>query len=289
MRGTADLPGSIVREPRDERDQRRGPARGAREEARRREPQAGRGLPRGQGQPARLLRRADDEADGRQRRSRGREPRAQARARRRGEERAAAPAVDRAAETVHGGAANHPTPEAPKEATPERAEGAPEPRVRPAPAARPGPASARSPLAQSVVPVASAARPDDAHQRLGRARGRGAARAPGPIPAEALARVDLRVGAIVSAARVPRKDKLLDLCVDVGDEAGPRRIVAGLALIVPARGPRGQARASSSCNLEPRDFGKGLVSHGMILAAGPSDGLALGHRRRRRPPGTRVK
>jgi methionyl-tRNA synthetase len=28
-------------------------------------------------------------------------------------------------------------------------------------------------------------------------------------------------------------------------------------------------------NLAPRDFGKGLVSHGMILATGPSERLVL--------------
>ena len=28
-------------------------------------------------------------------------------------------------------------------------------------------------------------------------------------------------------------------------------------------------------NLAPRDFGRGLVSHGMLLASGPSDALHL--------------
>jgi methionyl-tRNA synthetase len=28
-------------------------------------------------------------------------------------------------------------------------------------------------------------------------------------------------------------------------------------------------------NLAPRDFGKGLLSHGMLLATGPSDALTL--------------
>jgi methionyl-tRNA synthetase len=110
----------------------------------------------------------------------------------------------------------------------------------------------------------------------------------GPIPAEALARIELRVGVITSAARVPRKDKLLDLRVDVGDEAGPRRIVAGLAQSFGPEDLVGK-RVVVACNLEPRDFGKGLVSHGMILAAGPSDGLGLCTVDRDVPPGTRVK
>ena len=31
----------------------------------------------------------------------------------------------------------------------------------------------------------------------------------------------------------------------------------------------------AAANLAPRDFGKGLVSHGMIMAAGPSEALVL--------------
>ena len=43
------------------------------------------------------------------------------------------------------------------------------------------------------------------------------------------------------------------------------------------------------CNLEPRAFSKDLVSHGMILAAGPSDALALATLSKDVPAGTRVK
>jgi aspartyl-tRNA(Asn)/glutamyl-tRNA(Gln) amidotransferase subunit B len=112
--------------------------------------------------------------------------------------------------------------------------------------------------------------------------------APETIPFDAFSRIDLRVGAVVSATRVPKKDKLLDLRVDTGDPDGPRRLVAGLALSFTPEQLVGQ-RVIVVCNLEARAFSKELVSHGMILAAGPSDALALATVSRDLPPGTRVK
>jgi tRNA-binding EMAP/Myf-like protein len=42
-------------------------------------------------------------------------------------------------------------------------------------------------------------------------------------------------------------------------------------------------------NLDPRDFGKGLVSHGMLLATGPSDALILATVEGDASPGMRLK
>ncbi len=107
------------------------------------------------------------------------------------------------------------------------------------------------------------------------------------VPFEDFARIDLRVGLIVSAVRVPRKDKLIDLRVDTGDVDGPRRIIAGLALSFSPEALVGQ-RVIVAVNLEPRAFSKELVSHGMILAAGPGDALALATVSREVPAGTKV-
>jgi methionyl-tRNA synthetase len=85
--------------------------------------------------------------------------------------------------------------------------------------------------------------------------------------------VDLRVGVVRFAERVPKKDKLLLLKVDIG-EAEPRTIVAGLALSFAPEDLVGE-RVVVVANLAPRDFGKGLVSHGMLLATGPSEKLTL--------------
>ena len=90
---------------------------------------------------------------------------------------------------------------------------------------------------------------------------------PAAIPFDHFTAVDLRVGLITAAVRVPRKDRLLQLTVDVG-EAAPRTIVAGIGESYEPADLVGKS-AAFLVNLEPRDFGKGLISHGMILATGP--------------------
>jgi methionyl-tRNA synthetase len=108
-----------------------------------------------------------------------------------------------------------------------------------------------------------------------------------PVTPEAFARFDLRVGQVITAARVPRKEKLLDLAVDVGDEEGPRRVIAALALSFSPEELAGQ-RVVVVCNVT-RDFGRGLVSDGILLAAGPTEGMALVTVVEDLPPGAEVK
>ncbi|WP_437938108.1 methionine--tRNA ligase [Sorangium sp. So ce341] len=87
----------------------------------------------------------------------------------------------------------------------------------------------------------------------------------GPVPFDDFARLDLRIGVVTSAERVKKKDRLLDLRVDTGDGA-PRRIISGIAASYAPEELVGQ-RVVVLCNLPPRDFGKGLVSEGMLLTA----------------------
>jgi methionyl-tRNA synthetase len=101
---------------------------------------------------------------------------------------------------------------------------------------------------------------------------------PGTVTARGIgyddfAKVDLRVGLVKAAERVPKKDKLLKLSVDLGEES-PRTIIAGLALTFAPEALVGK-RVVVVANLQPRDFGKGLISHGMLLASGPSEKLHL--------------
>lgn len=103
------------------------------------------------------------------------------------------------------------------------------------------------------------------------------------------AKVDLRVGKVLSAERIPRKDKLLKLSVDLGEAAGPRTIIAGIALSFADPAVLAGRQVVVVANLAPRDFGKGLVSHGMLLAAGSSEALSLATFADDRPAGTRVK
>jgi aspartyl-tRNA(Asn)/glutamyl-tRNA(Gln) amidotransferase subunit B len=162
-----------------------------------------------------------------------------------------------------------------------------------------GPAQqTESPMAQSVAPppLSTPVPSPHEHTTLTSALGITGGGIPTPplgmpgnlVPFEAFARLDLRVGKIVSAVRVPRKEKLLAVAVDVGDDTGQRRLISSLALSYAPEELVGR-RVIVACNVEPRDFGGGLISHGMILAAGPPDGLALATVSEDLPPGTRVK
>jgi len=83
------------------------------------------------------------------------------------------------------------------------------------------------------------------------------------------ATMDLRAGKILAAERVPKKDKLLKLSIDLG-EATPRTIVSGVAQSYAPEELVGKVICVVA-NLPPRDFGKGLVSHGMVLYASGGD------------------
>ena len=110
--------------------------------------------------------------------------------------------------------------------------------------------------------------------------------APAPvIKKDDFDRVEIRVGKIVAAEAIPKKDRVLKLAVDLGEDK-PRTIVAGIAQHHKPESLVGK-HALFVTNLEPRDMGKGLVSQGMILAAG--DEAILTTVDRDVPPGTRVR
>ncbi|MHB8874816.1 MAG: methionine--tRNA ligase [Myxococcaceae bacterium] len=79
-------------------------------------------------------------------------------------------------------------------------------------------------------------------------------------------RVQLKVGKVLAAERVPKADKLLKLQVDVG-EGAPRTIVAGIAEAYQPEQLVGRAVVVVA-NLKPRAL-RGIESKGMLLAAGP--------------------
>jgi methionyl-tRNA synthetase len=111
--------------------------------------------------------------------------------------------------------------------------------------------------------------------------------APGVITYDDFAKLDLRVGKVLSAVAVPKKDKLLHLQVDLG-EAKPRSIIAGLALSYKPDDLVGK-RVIVVANLAPRKMA-GLVSEGMILASGEGDAeLGVSALDRDAAPGTRVR
>jgi methionyl-tRNA synthetase len=89
------------------------------------------------------------------------------------------------------------------------------------------------------------------------------------IPIDDFAKVDMRVGLVLSAERVKNSDKLMLMKVDIG-EPEPRTIVAGIAeAYTPA--DLVNRKVVIVVNLQPRKL-KGIESNGMIVAASADDG-----------------
>jgi methionyl-tRNA synthetase len=89
--------------------------------------------------------------------------------------------------------------------------------------------------------------------------------APAGLTIDEFGRTDLRAGRVLAAERVPKKDKLLKLTVDLG-EAAARTIVSGVAQSYAPEELVGKV-VCLVANLPAKSFGKGLASHGMILFA----------------------
>lgn len=123
-----------------------------------------------------------------------------------------------------------------------------------------------------------AAQVEKLNTRLAAAKAAMEAQAPPPakpaVPAKAeiqyddFAKLDLRVGTITAAEKVPKADKLLKLEVDLGSEK--RTIVSGIALHFAADSIVGK-QVVVVTNLAPRKM-RGIESNGMILMAEDSDG-----------------
>ena len=85
----------------------------------------------------------------------------------------------------------------------------------------------------------------------------------GKITIDDFAKVDLRVGLVKAAERVPKSDKLLRLEVDIGTEV--RQVLAGIAEAYAPETLVGR-KVVIVANLAPRKM-RGLESNGMIVAA----------------------
>lgn len=87
---------------------------------------------------------------------------------------------------------------------------------------------------------------------------------PSYIGIDDFVKVELRVGQILTAERIPKADKLLRFTIDLG-EAQPRQILAGIAQYYEPEKLIGR-KVIVVANLAPRKL-RGLESQGMILAA----------------------
>lgn len=93
------------------------------------------------------------------------------------------------------------------------------------------------------------------------------------ITIDDFAKVELRIGKVVTADHIEDSDKLIKLMVDFGPEMGERQILSG---IKKAHSPESLVGRSFLfvTNLAPRQM-MGLESNGMLMAVSDSDGLPV--------------
>ena len=108
------------------------------------------------------------------------------------------------------------------------------------------------------------------------------------ISYEEFAKVEIRVGKILSAEKIPDTDKLLKLSISFAEEA-PRQIVSGIALYFPDPTTLVGKKCMFVTNLEPRTI-RGFESNGMLFALSTEDGkFSLLEPSSEIPEGTKAK
>lgn len=83
------------------------------------------------------------------------------------------------------------------------------------------------------------------------------------------AKLEIRIGKIISAEKIPEGDKLLKLMIDFGDEK--RQIMSGIAEFFPDPNVLVGKSVPVLINLAPRKF-RGYESQGMVLVAETAGG-----------------
>jgi methionyl-tRNA synthetase len=142
---------------------------------------------------------------------------------------------------------------------------------------------AESPASAPVTPIAATAA-GSVSPSLPIPDAPGAA-APAPIAIEDFAKIELRAAKVLTAERVPKTEKLLKLTLDLGTEQ--RTVVSGIAAAYSPEDMVGRT-VIYLANLKPAKI-RGVISQGMILAAGDHDVLALSALDREVPPGTLIR
>ena len=84
-----------------------------------------------------------------------------------------------------------------------------------------------------------------------------------PVNYDDFSKMDIRVGTILEAEKVPKTKKLIKLKIDTGIDT--RTVVSGIAEFFEPEKIVGK-QVNILVNLEPREI-RGIVSHGMILMA----------------------
>jgi methionyl-tRNA synthetase len=105
------------------------------------------------------------------------------------------------------------------------------------------------------------------------------------IAIDDFSKVEVQIGTVETAERVPETDKLLRLMVNFNEETGPRQIISGIAAYVPEPSALVGRQLAFVTNLEPRII-RGLKSNGMLFAVGSDETFAFLTSDRAVPPGT---
>ena len=100
-------------------------------------------------------------------------------------------------------------------------------------------------------------------------------------------KLEIKIGEIMSAEKVPETDKLLKLTVNFGEE-NIRQIVSGISMYFEDPQTLVGKKCAFATNLEPRNI-KGLESQGMILAVSGENFFSLLSTNNEVPPGATVK
>ncbi|MFZ1987885.1 MAG: hypothetical protein WAV21_02540 [Minisyncoccia bacterium] len=104
------------------------------------------------------------------------------------------------------------------------------------------------------------------------------------IGIDEFSKIEVKVGTVRLAERVPETDKLIRLMIDFG-EPELRQIVSGIAAYVSEPESLVGRQLAFVTNLEPRML-KGLESNGMLFAVGEGESFAFLTPDRLVPPGT---
>jgi len=104
------------------------------------------------------------------------------------------------------------------------------------------------------------------------------------ISIDDFSKIEVKIGTVQAAERVPETDKLIKCTVDFAEDTGPRVIVSGVAAYTTLEALVGRQLAYVT-NLEPRVI-KGVESNGMLFAVGEGETFAFLAPDRAVPPGT---
>ena len=107
------------------------------------------------------------------------------------------------------------------------------------------------------------------------------------ITYEDFAKLDIRIGKVVSAEKVPDADRLLRLMIDVAEDA-PRQIMSAISEFYPEPSVLEGKLIPVLVNLEPKTF-RGYESQGMLVAADEDGTPILLHPEKEIPAGSPVK